>query len=157
LTSTNAYAVLRTHPRWWSSTPLARRTIAARGASRYGGTDFRSFAEKASYGRFWLRRSDSAALSRSPDPTFPPNLCYRRYQPSTRVPWLGLFIPKPHRPTPSSVNHSGRVRRYCMENPVLETIGGRPGHDILDVRSDRREVVVAMASSPYPEGWRILY
>jgi hypothetical protein len=56
-TSTNAHEVKLTHPRGWSSTPVAKRTSLARGAARYGGADFRSAAAgKPMYGGYRSQR-----------------------------------------------------------------------------------------------------
>jgi hypothetical protein len=85
-TSTTTPDVEHTNPRGWSSTPVARRIAAARGAARSCGADFRS--GKSMYGGFRLKLPYPTPLRSEPQSDFPTQhvwISHRRYPPSTSV------------------------------------------------------------------------
>jgi hypothetical protein len=71
-TSTNALEVEQTHSRGWNSTPIPRRTTAARGAAWYGSADIRSAAARETIGGgFRLKRPYPTPLRSEPRSDFP--------------------------------------------------------------------------------------
>jgi hypothetical protein len=115
-TPTSARDVEHTHLGWWSSTTAARRTTAAKGATRCGGADIRSAATgKAHVRRVSIKTSEPgifeivAPISLS-HPTSSLVGTHHRQKCLWRYARVLVKAHRPSRRSPYSVNHKGSVR-----------------------------------------------